>query len=268
MSCSLPRTTSLAAGGSAPDAASGSASVAAGDSTSPAAGNLAFTDADFRRIAAMPPAIAIDVSSAGERRKVPSGFDQAVPGIMVMFVLLVLLTTGGVLLVTERQEGLLLRLASSQVSKGEIVLSKLLARICLGMVQAGFAMLVGTLLFRIDWGGEVPGILLLLLAYGVSTSALSILFGNLARTRGQAVGFGVLGAILMAALGGCWWPIEVVPSFLQKIAWGLPTGWTMYALHRMMSFGEGFSAAVPALLLLASSAVVFFILAARTFRYQ
>ena len=214
-----------------------------------------------------PRSIELDVTSAGSRQVSPDGFQQSVPGILVMFVVLVLLTTGGVLLVLEREEGLLRRLASAPVARGEIILSKLIARVAIGFVQVVFALGVGTVL-RVDWGGRIPEILVLLGVYGIAISSLSLLFGNLARSRGQAVGFGVLAANLLGALGGCWWPIEVVSGTLQRLAWFLPTGWAMYGMHRLMNFGAGWEGIAVPLALLAGSAVVFLYLAQRTFRYQ
>lgn len=219
-------------------------------------------------VRARPRSIEVAVTAAGARSVVPDGFQQSVPGIMVMFILLVLLTTGGVFLVIEREEGLLRRLASAPVLRAEIILSKLLARIAIGFVQAAFAMILGTVVFGVDWGGRIPQIVLLLAVYGVSISTLSLLFGNLARSRGQAVGFGVLAANLFGALGGCWWPIEIVPESLQRVAWCLPTGWAMHGLHRLMNFGDGIGGIVTPLVLLAGSTIVFFYLAQRTFRYQ
>lgn len=211
--------------------------------------------------------IELEVVSAGPRPLTPTGFQQSVPGILVMFVVLVLLTTGGSLLVIEREEGLLRRLASAPVSRGEVILSKLISRVAVGLVQVVFALAIGTFL-RVDWGGRVLEILVLLTVYGVAISSLSILFGNLARSRGQAVGLGVLGANLLGALGGCWWPIEVVPETLQRVAWCLPTGWAMYGMHQLMNFGASWEGVALPLALLAGSAVVFFHLATRTFRYQ
>jgi ABC-type multidrug transport system permease subunit len=49
----------------------------------------------------------------------------------------------------------------------------------------------------------------------------------------------VIGTLLLAALGGCWWPIEVAPAWMQQLALFLPTGWVMDALHRLMYFGDG-----------------------------
>ena len=55
----------------------------------------------------MPRALTLSVTSAGKRLVPPIGFAQAVPGTMVMFTMLVLLTSGAVTLVVEREQGLL-----------------------------------------------------------------------------------------------------------------------------------------------------------------
>src|SRR5262245_25428413 len=57
-------------------------------------------------VSAAPKTVRLDVKSAGQRRVPPTGFEQAVPGTMVMFTLTLLLTSGAVLLMIERKEGL------------------------------------------------------------------------------------------------------------------------------------------------------------------
>jgi len=42
-------------------------------------------------------------------------------------------------------------------------------------------------------------------------SGLALVLSSIARTEGQVVGIGVLASNLLAALGGCWWPIEIAP---------------------------------------------------------
>ena len=78
----------------------------------------------------------------------------------------------------------------------------------------------------------------------------------------------VLGSMILAALGGCWWPIEVTAPWMQKLAWFLPTGWTMNALHKLVSFGAPASSVLPhvALLILAAAAAVW--VAGRAFRFE
>jgi ABC-type Na+ efflux pump permease subunit len=228
----------------------------------------AVTQGELDSIAAAPRNVKIDVSSAGRRKQVPTGFSQAIPGTMVMFTLMVLLTSGAVLLVVERRQGLLRRLAATPISRGALVLGKWGGRMMLASVQVGFAMIVGTVLFRMDWGPSLPIVIVLLVVYAGFTAALGILLGAVARTESQAIGIGVLSANLLAALGGCWWPIEVTPSWMQHLALFLPTGVAMDALHKLVNFQLPPGVVLPHVVALAALGVAAGWVAARVFRYD
>ncbi len=222
----------------------------------------------FAALEAAPRTVTLEVSSAGRREDPPTGYAQAIPGTMVMFTMLVLMTTGGITLVIERKQGLLRRLASTPVRPASVVAGKWAARMALGVVQIGFAMLLGRVLFGMDWGAAVGMVGLVLLAWAGLNASLALLLGNLARSEGQMAGIGVLGTMALAALGGCWWPIEITPAWMQSLAGFLPTGWTMDALHKLVSFGYGPAAALPHAAALAAGALLCAAAAARTFRYQ
>ena len=74
----------------------------------------------FRQLAAEPRTLELDVKTAGHRIVPPSGYDQSVPGIMVMFTLTVLFTAGAVSLMLERTHGILRRLAFTPMSRGAV----------------------------------------------------------------------------------------------------------------------------------------------------
>ena len=116
--------------------------------------------ASFGVLAAMPRTLSLDIRPAGRREDPPVGYAQAIPGTMVMFTMLVLLTSGAISLVIERNEGLLRRLASTPISRGAVVLGKLTARLAMGIVQIGFAigfaMAAGTVLFDHGLGPVTP----------------------------------------------------------------------------------------------------------------
>jgi len=83
----------------------------------------------------------------------------------------------------------------------------------------------------------------------------------------KVVGLCVLASAIMAALGGCWWPLEIVPATLQVIAHCVPTGWAMDALHQLISFGGGWETVLSKLGALALFAAAANIGAAKMFRY-
>ena len=226
-----------------------------------------LTAANLRELRERAPKIEIVVTSAGERLEPPSGFEQAVPGITVMFTLLVLFTGGTVTLVVERRNGLLRRLASSPMSRGAVVAGKWGARMIIGVIQLAAAMLTGKLLFGIAWQ-PLPAVALLLFAYAALAASLAVLLSTLCRTEGQAIGFGVLLTNILAALGGCWWPIEVTPEWTQQLAMAFPTGWAMDGLHKLMSFGKPALEVAPHVAALAGAGLLAGWAAARRFRFQ
>jgi len=217
---------------------------------------------------AMPRAVRVARESAGKSQQIPTGFSQAIPGTMVMFTLMAMLTSGAVTLVVERNNGLLRRLASAPIARREIVWGKWTGRLLLGLVQITFAVIAGKLLFKMDWGPDAPMLVLVLAAWGALCASLGLLLGNLARSEGQVIGLGVLTTNALAALGGCWWPIEITPAWMQSFSKCLPTGWAMSALHNLVNFQHGPASALPhvAAMLLATLATG--AAASRWFRYQ
>jgi ABC-2 type transport system permease protein len=220
-------------------------------------------------IAAQPRKLQLRVESAGQARKLILGYQQSVPGFIVMFTLQVALTAGGVLMVAERRQGVLRRLASSPMSLASIVAGKFGARLALGLIQVGVAMLTAKWWFGAFWGGpRLWAVLLLLIVYTALCASLALLFATVARTESQCLAAGVITACVLAALGGCWWPIEVTPTWMQQAAVFLPTGWAMDGLHKLLSYGDQPRSILPHLTGLLSATLLAGWAAVRRFRFE
>ena len=222
----------------------------------------------FKKLADMPRALSLSVKTAGRRVEPPLGFAQAIPGTLVMFTMLVLLTSGSISLVIEREQGLLKRLASAPFTPGAIVLGKWIGRMALALVQIAFALVVGRVLFGMDWGGSLPMVGLLLFGWAAFTASLAIVLANLTRTQAQTAGIGVFSTQILAALGGCWWPIEITPPWMQKIALFLPTGWAMDGIHKLVNFGYDAPVALPHVTAMIAGALLLGWFGTRAFRYE
>ena len=222
----------------------------------------------FARLASEPHSLTLDVKQAGKRRDPPTRYEQSVPGTMVMFTMTVLFTSGAVTITMERNQGLLRRLASAPISRGAVVLGKWGSRMALGAVQILYAMACGTILFHVNWGPSLPMVIAVLLAYGAFVAVLALLLGNFGRVEGRVIALGVISSNVLAGLGGCWWPIEITPLWTQRLALFLPTGWTMAAMHKLVSFGASPSAVVPHLCASLAGAVGAGYILARKFRFQ
>jgi ABC-2 type transport system permease protein len=233
-----------------------------------AARKEAHTAEAYRALAQAPRSLELEVRPAGKRQTIPTGNAQSIPGTMVMFTMVLLLTSGSGGVVLERRLGRWRRLAAAPMSRADIVLGHWIAVVGLGLVQIAYALAAGTFLFDLDWGPDLAAVAAVLVLWAAFVGSLAMLLSSLVGTEGQCVGIGVLTSNVLAALGGCWWPIEVTPRWMQELASWLPTGWVMNALHRLIVFQTGPSGAHMAMAWLALGALAMGIVAARRFRYQ
>ena len=127
---------------------------------------------------------------------------------------------------------------------------------------------VGFTAWSVTSGATPPLVIAVLLVYGALMATLGILLGSLARTEGQAAGIGVVSANVLAALGGCWWPIEVTPGWMQKLQLFLPTGWAMDALHKLISFAGDPVSVMPHLIGMLVLTCILVVMSVKVFRYQ
>jgi len=223
---------------------------------------------DFSAANEAPRMIELLVDEAGEQQEIPSGFKQAVPGILVMFIMMIALTSGALALFLERKTGVLRRLAASPITRRELILGKWLGKWMLATCQLIYGMIMGSLLFSIHWGPHWPMVFVLLLSWAAACAGFAIMMGSVAQNEGQVNGIPVIVSMLLAALGGCWWPIEVAPEWMQQLAMFLPTGWVMDALHQLMYFGAGLGDVVNHQLALYGLAIVALVLAFTKFNHE
>jgi ABC-type multidrug transport system permease subunit len=180
-------------------------------------------------------------------------------------VLMMTVIYGGVFLTAEKREGMLRRQVSAPVSRGALLAGKVLGRAVIAGLQAVILLMVGAVVFGLSYG-SLTGLAVLVASFVLSVAGLSTLVGAIARTAEQASTAGWLLSIVLAALGGCWWPSEVMPRWLQQAAHVLPTAWAMDGFHGLISFGRGLPAVVVPSLVLLGFATAFTLLGARFLR--
>jgi len=225
----------------------------------------ALTEREMREVMSSPNPVSLNARFAG-RKPVPSGFNFSLPGNLVMYLMMNLLIFGGTTVAAERRNGVIKRFMVYPVQPGELVMGKIYGLMLLGTVQILFFLAAGKFLFGVNLGANLPGVTLTLLVFAWVAGSLGVLAGSLVASEDRVVAICVLVSLLMAALGGCWWPTEIAPPALKFVALCLPTGWALAALHQLISFGSGIGAVLKPLAVLLGFGTAANLLAARFFR--
>jgi ABC-type multidrug transport system permease subunit len=224
-----------------------------------------FTESQLREIMGRPNPVSLDAKFAG-RKPVPTGFNFSLPGNLVMYLMMNLLIFGGATVSAERRNGVIRRLMVLPVTHLELVLGKIYGLMLLGGVQILFFLTVGKFIFHVTLGANLPAVALTLFIFAWVAASLGVLVGAVITAEDRVVGISVLASLLMAAIGGCWWPLEIGPPVLKTLALCTPDGWALQALHQLISFGSGFDAILLPLAVLIGFGTAANLLAARLLR--
>jgi ABC-2 type transport system permease protein len=199
--------------------------------------------------------------------QIPLGINQSSPGMMVMFAMFTMLG-GAITLIQERQEGTLRRLLVMPISKLSVLTGKLSGVFVTGLLQIIILIVAGALLFSVPWGRSPMALLLLILAFAFAITSLGMMMAALTRTMAQANSLNTVIVLVMASLGGAWWPLEIVPQWMQTLGRFFPTSWAMTGFHDIITRGLGVTAVLPEVAVLIVFGIIFLTIGTWRFRYE
>lgn len=147
-------------------------------------------------------------------------------GIAVMFLLFNASTGGGVLL-EERENQTLERLLSTQMTMDQLLLGKWFYLTLLGCVQVTVMFMWAQLVFGLDFVAHLDGFAIMTLATSAAAASFGLFLATLCRTRGQLGGLSVIAILTMSALGGSMVPRYVMSDSLQRAGLWTFNAWAL-----------------------------------------
>ncbi len=198
---------------------------------------------------------------------IPNGVDQSSPGMMVMFAMFTMLG-GAVTLIQEREQGTLRRLLVMPIRKTAVIGGKLLGVFITGIIQIVILIVFGSLIYDVPWGQSPLALVLLILSFAFAITSLGMLMAAVARTLAQSNSMNTIVVLSMASLGGAWWPIDIVPSWMQTLGLVFPTGWAMQGFHDIITRGLGVTAVLPEVAILIGYGILFLAIGNWRFKYE
>ncbi len=196
-----------------------------------------------------------------------SGYSQASAGMMVQFSIFGLITSAMVL-VLERKSGTLQRLLSSPIRSYEIIAGHVLAMFCIVFAQLSILVLVGQLVFGVDYARQPLAILLMITVLAIWAASLGLLISAISRKEDQVITLSLIAMFVFAAMGGAWFPLEVAGKAFAAIGHIMPTAWAMDGFQNILLRGLAFPSVLLPAGILMLYALAFFGLALWRFRFE
>lgn len=189
-----------------------------------------------------------------------SYFQYLTPAIMtlILFFIGVVLTT--VNIVDERNSKTLFRISTTPLKKIELFGAKFLIFFLVGIIEAVYVLLLAIFIFNVQIVGNIFSVILVLLLLMASSIGLGLLISAIVKTMRQAVMLVPLVVIPSVLISQTFSPIEVMPQFMQYVAYLSPMFYSNVALREIMIKGTSISGVLSPVIILAIYSVVTLIL--------
>ncbi len=99
----------------------------------------------------------------------------------------------------------------------------------MALIQMTLLVVFAVFAFKLNWGNPI-GVYLILTCSALAAASIGTAMGTFIKSEGQASGLSIMAGMMLGMLGGCWYPLELFPAFMQSIAQLFPTYWSMQGL--------------------------------------
>jgi ABC-type multidrug transport system permease subunit len=174
-----------------------------------------------------------DTEGSGFLKRGAVRYQVLVPSCTVMFAFFLVLTVGW-LFVAERKHGTLTRLRAAPLSRGQILLGKLLPCLTISLFQGFFLLLAGKLVFGMSWGSQPLLLVPVVIATSAAAVGLAMLVASVARTETQVAVYGTLLVLVLGGVSGSLMPRELMPEQMKRASLVTPQAWALDAYSQLL----------------------------------
>ena len=188
----------------------------------------------------MVPVVREDVQPPARPKNLNHQLAQSVAGMTVMMLMFGLMACS-VTLLQERDQGTLRRLLVSGAPRASLLFGKFLFCIAVGLLQLAIMFVYGELVFGVGTFRDPLTLVVLAVTWAAAATAFGMLIAVWAGTPKQAEGLSTMLILVMAALGGCWFPIQVadLPWWADVVTHATLTHWAMTGFQGMFWHQKG-----------------------------
>jgi ABC-2 type transport system permease protein len=142
-------------------------------------------------------------------------------------------------IIKERDDGSYTRIRTMPGSFVTVLIGKISAYLLVCIIQCILMLLVGMFLLPylglppLRIGNSLAGIVAVVLCTGLAATGYGVMIGSIFRTHQQSSTFGAVSIVILAALGGIWVPVYIMPEAIRTLAEFSPLYWSLNAFHKI-----------------------------------
>ncbi|PWN58779.1 ABC transporter permease [Chryseobacterium viscerum] len=174
----------------------------------------------------------------------PNSVQHNVPA-WTLFAIFFIVVPLSINLVKEKSQGTSVRARISPTPYFVHILGKTFTYLIICIIQFLLMVAVGIYLFpymdlpAFDVSGKMFQLIIVTLFAGLAAIGFGVLLGTIADTQEQSAPFGATSVVVLAAIGGIWVPVFLMPEFMQTVAKFSPMNWGLNAYYDIILRNSG-----------------------------
>lgn len=191
-----------------------------------------------------------EITPRSETTALPNSVQHNVPA-WALFAIFFIVVPLSINLVKEKNQGTIIRILSNHTPYFIHVLGKTFTYLMICMIQFLLMLIVGIYLFpflnlpQFSVAGILPELLFVTFFAGLAAIGFGILLGTLANTQEQSAPLGATSVVILAAIGGIWVPVFLMPEFMQTVSKFSPMNWGLNAYYDIILRNGTFADVLP-----------------------
>lgn len=157
---------------------------------------------------------------------------QVVPGYTVMFVFFIMITMVNNF-IKDRNSGMIARLRTTPMKPLTYLVGMWVPNIMIVLIQCIALLSFGYFVYDLHLG-NLLSISAIVISLALCVTGIGLALSLFVRSENQGVAFVQIIALGGAILGGLWFPIDMMPDFIQKLAQFVPQYWAQQGFHDVM----------------------------------
>ena len=162
----------------------------------------------------------------------------------------------------DRRLGIWKRLRAAPVTAAKLVLGKTVSGSLIGLSTLVAIFVFGFGAMGVRMNGSAIGFALLLVITAVFSATFGLLVASLGKTEDQSRGLSIFFVLSLSMLGGAWFPMFLMPQWIQTATLAIPTRWAIDGFDGVLWRGFSLTQSLPMVVVLMAFSTVFFAIAA------
>jgi ABC-2 type transport system permease protein len=205
---------------------------------------------------------------SGENWSGTSAINYLLPGIIVMALMMASMNNNAIKIVNEREKGVYRRLSLTPLKRQTLLIGDIFVRYLVVLASTALLIAIGVNLFKAHVGGNYFLFWFVLTIGALTFVTLGFVLTTLVKNTNSMMTLGMAVLFPFMFLGGCFWPLDQIPTFLRPLCEALPALHLNNALRMIVMQGAGFNEVWHELPVMLGWLAVCSILAVKLFKWE